>query len=209
MPKELKPDFDAVKVAYVDWLTSRDDFFGEADDIAAKEAVNTSVHRLVSGAVAAGVPAADVVEALRKQLPEAAGHGFFESAITQGPYVPAPATPFAPSPVAPAPISRACPECGVGVSAGAQFCAQCGVAIPEPSIAELLPIIESLAAQVRLLEARQQTHPGLPNTKILSPSFLTRAFAIYGHAAVVGAIVGIPIYIVSYVFFLLVGLALS
>ncbi len=38
-------------------------------------------------------------------------------------------------------------------------------------------------------------HTGLPNTMILSPSFLKRAFAIYGHVLVVGLIIMIPMWI--------------
>jgi hypothetical protein len=34
----------------------------------------------------------------------------------------------------------------------------------------------------------------LPNTSILSPNLLTRAFAVWGHAVVAQLLIGIPIY---------------
>ncbi len=41
-------------------------------------------------------------------------------------------------------------------------------------------------------------HTGLPNTMILSHSFIKRAFAVYGHVLAVGLIIMIPLYCVIF-----------
>lgn len=56
---------------------------------------------------------------------------------------------------------------------------------------------------VRMEKSRSQTE--LPNTMILSPSFIKRAFAIYGHTIVAGFLVAIPIWFVMFIFTLLMS----
>ncbi|HWS24334.1 MAG TPA: hypothetical protein VN226_07880 [Anaerolineales bacterium] len=45
----------------------------------------------------------------------------------------------------------------------------------------------------------------LPKTNILSPNFLTRAFAIYGHTLVAGLIVGIIFYCIIFGIIIAIG----
>lgn len=45
----------------------------------------------------------------------------------------------------------------------------------------------------------------LPKTNILSPNFLTRAFAIYGHTLVAGLIVGIIFYCITFGIIIAIG----
>ena len=49
----------------------------------------------------------------------------------------------------------------------------------------------------RMEKSRSQTE--LPNTMVVSPSFLKRAFAIYGHVLVVGLIIMIPMWLLMFI----------
>ena len=48
----------------------------------------------------------------------------------------------------------------------------------------------------RMEKSRSQTD--LPNTMILSPSFIKRAFAVYGHTIVASFLIAIPIWILMF-----------
>ncbi len=67
--------------------------------------------------------------------------------------------------------------------------------------------IANLVARVQQLEyqAANRQAQGLPNLKILAPNFLTRAFAIWGHAFVASLLIGIAISCVSTIIGLLLG----
>lgn len=71
--------------------------------------------------------------------------------------------------------------------------------------------IANLVARVQQLEmqsaARQAT--GIPNIKILSPNFLTRAFAIWGHNFVASLLIGIAISCVMTIIGLILGAAVG
>ena len=56
---------------------------------------------------------------------------------------------------------------------------------------------------MRIEKGKSQT--GLPNTMILSHSFLKRAFAVYGHVFVVGLIIMIPLWFLMFLFSLFMG----
>jgi len=77
---------------------------------------------------------------------------------------------------------------------------------------DLLRRINELQSQIKVLEERvvsterrQSMLPDIPQTALLSPSFLTRAFAVLGHYMVAGLIITIPIYIVMFIILLAVG----
>jgi hypothetical protein len=77
---------------------------------------------------------------------------------------------------------------------------------------DLLRRINELQSQIKVLEERvvsterrQSMLPDIPQTALLSPSFLTRAFAVLGHYMVAGLIITIPIYIVLFIILLAVG----
>ncbi|NNE69609.1 MAG: hypothetical protein HKN29_04505, partial [Rhodothermales bacterium] len=56
--------------------------------------------------------------------------------------------------------------------------------------------VAELQRRVKELERTYEVAPRLPNTSILSDSFLKRSFAVYGHSLVAGFIVAVPIYLV-------------
>jgi hypothetical protein len=66
--------------------------------------------------------------------------------------------------------------------------------------------IVSLKGRLNLLEQSNVLQRRLPETNLLSDSFLTRAFAVMGHYLVAGLIVAIPFYIL---FFAIVALIAS
>ncbi|MBN2565803.1 MAG: hypothetical protein JXB46_08835 [Candidatus Eisenbacteria bacterium] len=62
--------------------------------------------------------------------------------------------------------------------------------------------LQQLRARVAQLEARVGS---LPNTMILSRSFLARAFAVLGHYLVAGLMIALPIYALMFFFVIIVG----
>lgn len=66
---------------------------------------------------------------------------------------------------------------------------------------ELFHALEKANSEIQLLQqhvAQLETksmHDTLPNTNLLSESFLTRAFAVYGHSLVAGLVIFGPIYV--------------
>jgi hypothetical protein len=67
--------------------------------------------------------------------------------------------------------------------------------------------IETLEKKVILLE--EKIRKSLPQTKILSEKFLTRAFAIYGHTLVAGLIIAVPIWIIAIIIVVMMNVMMS
>lgn len=76
-------------------------------------------------------------------------------------------------------------------------------------INELQTQIKVLEERVVSTERRQSMLPDIPQTALLSPSFLTRAFAVLGHYIVAGLIITIPVYIILFIILLAVGVHFS
>jgi hypothetical protein len=76
----------------------------------------------------------------------------------------------------------------------------------ENSIAALHSRVAELEKQLQMqsleLEALVQR---VPDTMIISPNFLKRAFTVYGHTLVAGLIIAIPIWCISLTIALLLG----
>jgi hypothetical protein len=64
----------------------------------------------------------------------------------------------------------------------------------EGRIAQLEDHVHQLEKQISYLQNR------LPNTSLLSPKLLTRAFTVYGHSILAGLIIGIPLTICYFLF---------
>ena len=71
--------------------------------------------------------------------------------------------------------------------------------------------IANLVARVQQLELQAATRQaaGTPNIKLLSPNFLTRAFAVWGHNFVASLLIGIAISCVMTILGLILGATLS
>lgn len=69
--------------------------------------------------------------------------------------------------------------------------------------------VQTLEGRIASMERRQSQLPALPQTNLLSGSFLTRAFAVLGHYLVASLIIVIPLYIVLFVIILVIGIGLS
>ena len=67
--------------------------------------------------------------------------------------------------------------------------------------------IANLVARVQQLEYQAANRPaaGVPNLKLLSPNFLSRAFAIWGHNFVASLIIGIGVSCVMFIIGLILG----
>lgn len=71
--------------------------------------------------------------------------------------------------------------------------------------------IANLVARVQQLEMQAATRQaaGTPNLKMLSPNFLTRAFAIWGHNFVASLLIGIAISCLMTILGLILGAAVG
>ena len=69
--------------------------------------------------------------------------------------------------------------------------------------------IKVLEERVVSMERRQAMQPDLPQTALLSGNFLSRAFAVLGHYMVAALIVTIPIYVIIFIVFLMIGFSLG
>ncbi|PLX32152.1 MAG: hypothetical protein C0600_03580, partial [Ignavibacteria bacterium] len=76
-------------------------------------------------------------------------------------------------------------------------------------VSELDSHVKLLEERVVSMERRQSMQPDMPQTALLSGSFLTRAFAVLGHYIVASLIIAIPIYIVIFVIAIVIGLSFS
>lgn len=62
------------------------------------------------------------------------------------------------------------------------------------SLKEALEEIKSLRNRVEVLENASSRGGSLPDTMLLSDQFIKRAFAVWGHNAVVGLIIAVPVW---------------
>jgi hypothetical protein len=71
--------------------------------------------------------------------------------------------------------------------------------------------IANLVARVQQLEMQAATRQaaGIPNLKMLSPNFLTRAFAVWGHNFVASLLIGIAISCLMTILGLILGAAVG
>lgn len=71
--------------------------------------------------------------------------------------------------------------------------------------------VEYLRGRVTTLESNQQMNQieGLPETWLLSHSFLKRAFGVYGHNMVAGFLISIPFLCLYFLLMLIFGLGMS
>jgi hypothetical protein len=71
--------------------------------------------------------------------------------------------------------------------------------------------IEYLEGRIARLEAAAGAGGPmqLPRTQLLSPKFMTRAFAVWGHMIVAQLAITIPIYVVFFVIAMVIGVASS
>ncbi len=71
--------------------------------------------------------------------------------------------------------------------------------------------ITNLLARVQQLEIQAATRQaaGTPNIKMLSPNFLTRAFAVWGHNFVASLLIGIVVSCVMTIIGLILGAAVG
>ena len=75
--------------------------------------------------------------------------------------------------------------------------------------------LEALQSRVAELEKQLQMQSleletlvqRVPDSLIISPNFLKRAFTVYGHNLVAGLIIAVPIWCISLVIFFLIGMA--
>lgn len=107
-----------------------------------------------------------------------------------------------------------CSDCGATVSADDKICPHCG--------ADLTEVIDDSAKSIKphsdfnqmnnddkisyLLQRLNDLENKIPKTKIISPNFWTRAWAVYGHNLATGLIVGAVVYFVITFFTLLTAL---
>lgn len=114
--------------------------------------------------------------------------GFAEAIEPDAPAPP----PAASQSSAPAGPITSCQACGAENADGARYCSACGVTIPEPdALAELAALkadVRMLRGELAGLESRLPSRK-LPNTALLSDSFWTRAWAVWGHSFATGAFI--------------------
>jgi hypothetical protein len=63
------------------------------------------------------------------------------------------------------------------------------------SLDQALAEIASLRGRVDEMERSSQAFAKLPRTAMLDGNFLTRAFAVWGHQAVAGLMIAVPIWV--------------
>ncbi len=68
--------------------------------------------------------------------------------------------------------------------------------------------IDGLERILRDIKERQDAMPALPKTNLLNGSFLSRAFAVLGHNLVASLIIVIPMYLLMFIIFIVVGMSL-
>jgi hypothetical protein len=93
--------------------------------------------------------------------------------------------------------------------ATAQQAAGSGAGDPARELNVLRSQLQTLEQRIASMERRQSQFPALPDTNLLSGSFLTRAFAVLGHYMVATLIIMVPLYILIFVIILAVGIGLS
>lgn len=62
--------------------------------------------------------------------------------------------------------------------------------------------------RIKTMEQRLVQQPALPQTSLLSGSFLSRAFAVFGHNLVASLIIVLPLYLIIFIMIVFVGISL-
>lgn len=201
LPASAREDYREASSAYADGQGLADDFFDVDDQAEAMSRFSLHLGSLVQQSLDSGVDRDGLTMAMVRAFPLAADEvRRIVSSVAPAPQAAAPSAAIDFSRATPD-TTRACPQCAAAAVLGAAYCPACGSPMPELTASDLLPIIAELQ---HALESRgESVH--LPQTKILSDSFMTRAFAVYGHSLVAGLIVGLPVYLI-YFFVLLVTL---
>lgn len=184
--------------AYACWMRTSDDYFGEDDTVESQQEFVDRVSELLEASSTAGADLRTLLPKIAIRYPVAASSGLLEVFETPGVDEPDYFDEAMTEIVEAGLSTRSCPGCGSPINSDAQYCSKCGGVLPELTAAELLPIIEALRREIAGM--RRTAGPALPQTDILSPDFLKRAFAIYGHVFVVSLIISIPAYLLVLVF---------
>ncbi|MBR9979011.1 MAG: hypothetical protein KFH87_13070 [Bacteroidetes bacterium] len=87
---------------------------------------------------------------------------------------------------------------------------------PEEQSTDLRSEIDALKTQIhgyehriKSMEQRQGQQPMLPQTNLISSSFLSRAFAVFGHNLVASLIIILPLYLLIFIIIIFVGVSLT
>jgi hypothetical protein len=75
-------------------------------------------------------------------------------------------------------------------------------------IAAMKTQIHGYEHRIKTMEQRQGQQPALPQTNLISGSFLSRAFAVFGHNLVASLIIILPLYLIIFIIVLFVGVSL-
>ncbi len=82
-----------------------------------------------------------------------------------------------------------CPNCGGQARDDARFCPTCGHAlgpVRQPPMTSLSPSTPDLQTRLEQLESRiSRVEDRLPNSHIISKSFLARVFTVWGYGLVI------------------------
>jgi hypothetical protein len=80
--------------------------------------------------------------------------------------------------------------------------------LQEISLEALHSRVADLEKQLQMQSLEMETLvKRVPDTLIISPNFLKRAFTVYGHSIVAGLIIAVPLWCISFAVFILIGLA--
>lgn len=208
----LQSSLVSAQDAYEAWVGAGDDFFNVDDEGQFESDFIGALERLFEEMETSGLVVSDYEDELEQDFPAALERQSFQGALDRGePPVdqmrPSSSERGVASQRASRVISRRCSKCEAVVAATSSFCDKCGEPIPAMQAADLMPLIQKLQEHVSMLQQssqRESESSVLPATNLLSRNFLTRAFAVYGHALVAGAIIGIPLYLLTLI--ILVGM---
>jgi hypothetical protein len=84
LPPHLRPQLDAIDAAYERWREAADDYFSESKQPEIEAEMREGLVTLLSGCEQAGLSGQAVGKSLRRRMPLAVGHTFFESAVPSG-----------------------------------------------------------------------------------------------------------------------------
>ncbi len=79
----------------------------------------------------------------------------------------------------------------------------------QQQLTDLNTRIGAMERVIQDVKERQDAIPALPKTNLLSGSFLTRAFAVFGHYFVANLIIVMPIFVLAFIVFLIIGITLA
>jgi hypothetical protein len=197
LPASLRPMLERADEAYAVWSNKSNDFFAEDDASNAEAEMRDELAQLFAASLSAGTDVDQLSAHLKRRLPEAADliGEVLESARAEYAEDDSWLEEFSEQ------VTRVCPGCGSASLLDAGRCGECGRELPPLQASELLPMIQRLQGEIRAL-ASLQTSRDLPDSKILSKDFLTRAFAVYGHTLVANLIIAVPLYFLFFVLLL-------